>query len=209
MSSQFYAPAEAFPSTKTAAKNKLITENALTRLINRLLDVDGYVITNQLNADEGIEQNSNIPAASFIRDFEFVIHGYYFNIGNLLGLFEVEDGDGESWTEFVQGKDEAHLGARIFIDKILTDYPELCGQDIEETNGYFKGLTFIKYTDNKPSPVGPDGSFDPETQAYYDLEIIRYGYCNDGDTEKISFVPQESLHKFAAKSIASIDGGVI
>ena len=38
---------EMFPSTKTKTINKLITENSLTRLLNRLLDVDSYIITSE------------------------------------------------------------------------------------------------------------------------------------------------------------------
>lgn len=205
----YYIPASAFPSTKTASINKLITENSLTRMINRLLDVDGYVITKQLDdSDIGVDINQDIPIQNFENDFEFVIWGYYFNIGNINNLLDAvgwEDAKAE-WT----GDSVGHLTARIFINNSLAGYPELFGQDLVEQgdNPPYKALQFfITKDDEQVDPEPPDGAA-LESYKYYDLEIAAYGKTG-GSTEKITYVPISSLHKFSSKSLMSVDGGEI
>lgn len=61
-----------FPSTRrTYAQEfpaRLVTESALARIINKLIDVEGFVITEELDTTG---------------TFEFNIFGYYFQIKNL------------------------------------------------------------------------------------------------------------------------------
>lgn len=133
---------EMFPSTKTQTINKLITENSLTRLLNRLLDVDGYVITSEFPDSENINNKYDyIPITEALsqKNLEFCIRGYYFNLGyfeNIISKirseYSLEDGD--------------IIKAVIFIDDVSNpEYPELYGQDeivsvnasVEDNQYYF------------------------------------------------------------------------
>ena len=71
-----------FPSTKRASVNKLMTENSVTRLINRLIDTDSFVITNGI--DSGNDFLTDVPVSCWDQtfEFEFVIRGYYFSISH-------------------------------------------------------------------------------------------------------------------------------
>ena len=137
-----------FPTTKRESVNKLLTENSLTRLINRLLDVDGFIISDGLarnqdgNASEiignggqhlEINKNLNIEEINF-RDnlFEFVIRGYYFST-NFNELRQTVNWD--SYIENHTQLDRIGLFARIFIDNTNMEYPELVGQTAYENEG--------------------------------------------------------------------------
>lgn len=113
-----------FPSTKAKSINKLITENSLTRLINRLIDVDGYVITNELESILGEDITTDIPITQYVLNdvpFEFSIHGYYFAVDSLKDII-----DQLAWNP---SDNVIHaVYARIFIDTGVEGYPELCGQ---------------------------------------------------------------------------------
>ena len=122
---------EIFPSTKTQTMNKLITENSITRLINRLLDVEGYVISSEFPADVSsaiMSSNDNeyIPITGEItsKDLEFNIRGYYFNLGQ---YSEVLTDDSITKPSSEGGR----LMASIYVTKD-TNYPELYGQEIKE-----------------------------------------------------------------------------
>ena len=130
-----------FPTTKMESVNKLITENSLTRLINRLLDLDGYIITEQLaeknsgseiigNGGTRLKINDDLNLNSIIfrnNLFEFVIRGYYFSVevDPLVSML----------TDYVTAQHpETNVGlyARIFIDNTNPNYPELVGQTAYE-----------------------------------------------------------------------------
>lgn len=136
-----------FPTTKRESVNKLLTENSLTRLINRLLDVDSFIISDGLatalngsvseaigNGGKHLEINNNLrlDEINFKDDlFEFVIRGYYFstNINELLLR--------TSWDSYIESHgavDKIGLFARIFIDNTNSNYPELVGQNSFESN---------------------------------------------------------------------------
>ena len=119
---------EIFPSTKTKTINKLITENSITRIINRLLDVEGYVISSEFPESvinsyiQSPNNNTYIPISNGIQncDLEFSIRGYYFNLGKYSDLLSsINLSPGES------------LVANIYISND-TEYPELYGQDTVE-----------------------------------------------------------------------------
>ena len=113
-----------FPSTKTQTINKLITENSLTRLINRLIDVDGYVITNELEKTLDNPITTDVAISSYLDNnlpFEFSIHGYYLAVDSLSDILS-----SVNWNP--SGETEQYIYARIFIDKTASRYPELCGQ---------------------------------------------------------------------------------
>lgn len=68
-----------FPSTRrTYAQEfsaRLMTESAISRIVNNLIDVDGFVISN--------------TAPSTAEDvFEFNVYGYYFQVKNILSVIE-------------------------------------------------------------------------------------------------------------------------
>ena len=136
----YYSNVNSFPTTKMESVNKLITENSLTRLINRLLDIDGFIITDGLaEKDTGaignggkhlkINRNLGINEVNFQNDlFEFVIRGYYFSIDfstikNLMNSYI------SSHTPITTS---TGLYARIFIDNTNPQYPELVGQTAYE-----------------------------------------------------------------------------
>lgn len=188
-----------YPATKRASVNKLLTENSLTRIINRLIDSDSYVITTGMS---GVDFTQDIAVTNWLdRDFEFVIHGYYFSISkgdrnssidNLLALIPA--------TEVNEGKT---LCARIFIDKTDPEFPELYGQDDE--TGLYKAVNFVFEDD---PIVYPDGAV-TESSDYtmYQAPLIRYQENDRGQYERI--VPLDALAKFGSRSIRNIDGGEI
>ena len=68
-----------FPSTRRTYTQdfsaRLMTESAIARLVNKLVEVDGFVISN------------TVPAAAEDM-FEFNIYGYYFQIKNISSIIE-------------------------------------------------------------------------------------------------------------------------
>lgn len=121
---------EIFPSTKTSTINKLITENSLTRLLNRLMDVDGYIISSEIQ-DFTLSDYNYVDITEDIRqsNLEICIRGYYFNLGtyndvlgNINTLFP-----GNNSNDTLNPGDM--ISAVIFVDSSNPDYPELNGQD--------------------------------------------------------------------------------
>lgn len=225
-----------FPTTKRESVNKLLTENSLTRLINRLLDVDGFIISDGLakklngvaseiigNGGEHLEINTNLKLDEIVfKDdiFEFVIRGYYFstNINDLLSSV--------SWSSYVNeiysSLDRIGLFARIFIDNTNPDYPELVGQiGVEENSpsdnsgdSYYGIQFFVCPIDEKPTPYHPNLSQDYEPiqglgtdYTYYDLLLVEH-IRNDEVFSEGDYLPFDSLSKFDSHSIRIVDGGV-
>lgn len=193
-----------YPSTKRASVNKLLTENSITRIINRLIDNDSYVITNGL---DGIEYGEDIKVGEWANsqaDFEFVIHGYYFSINkgdDLSGLHYLMQ-----QTHFDQLSDNSPhtLYARIFVDKIDKKYPELYGQKDESSTGKYQGLVFYQDYENI---VYPDGG-SAEDYDVYDAPLVSY-MSDDNENSYFFAVPLNALFKFGSQSIKNIDGGEI
>ena len=136
---------EIFPSTKTKTINKLITENSLTRLINRLLDVDGYVITSEFSDDFVIDQIPinkedyiKITDNELDKDCEFSIRGYYFNIGTYRNLISNSGAYSGLATLPANPSNSTSIMASIYISND-TEYPELYGQDIYSSETISKG----------------------------------------------------------------------
>ena len=194
-----------FPSTKRASVNKLMTENSVTRLINRLIDVNGFIITTGL---KDVDFLHDIPigrwSAPEARDFEFVIRGYYFSISaqdNISGLSYLLTA-----TNFNPTDEQEHtLYARIYIDKTDKNFPELFGQDeLDGQEGVYNALIFY-IDDNEPDI--PDGLDDGEYEIY-SLPIVKYKQQeNKGGWDR--YIPLTSLYKFSSISISNIDGGEI
>lgn len=198
-----------FPSSKRASVNKLMTENSVTRLINRLIDVTGYVITNSLDDNSPV---NDIPIESWLglSEFEFVIMGYYFSIivpgsgtdaeqANNSGLMYLLNKTG--FRNFTPGEEHT-LYARIFIDRTDKNFPEVYGQDTDESE--YRGIIF--YQGDEAPPLPPDGAGMTDYD-YYDLILVQYKMQENGNYSYV--VPLDSLFKFNSKSIANIDGGEI
>ena len=195
-----------FPSTKTQTINKLITENSVTRLINRLVDVDSYIITpttEEGNSDILVDVNN---LSDSIKTLEFCIHGYYFcieDINDLLSLSEWSD-------KITQDPTVDHsLYARIFIDKTNKDYPEIMGTYtqnprtvvltdvfvsgetcIPDFKGYSKTIGVVLLDENDtiisaPGKVrlGDREILDPDDTG----QVSGCIYCDDGD-----FIPEKT-----------------
>ena len=191
-----------YPSTKRASVNKLLTENSITRIINRLIDNDSYVIINGLS---GVDYSTDIDIGQWANvgaDFEFVIHGYYFSISkgsSVSGLKYLIDSVGFSFSDQV----EHTLYARIFIDKVDKDYPELYGQT-DSPQGEYEGIQF--FIDNEEI-IYPDGGTKEEYDVF-DAPLVKY-MSNDAGTVFGYYVPITSLFKFGSQSIKNIDGGEV
>lgn len=113
-----------FPSTKTQTINKLITENSLTRMINRLIDRNGYIITNEISKIVSEDIVEDIPLTTLTANnipLEFDIRGYYFAVDSVTDITNIL-----SWNP--SGELNQWLFARIYIDKSVEGYPELVGQ---------------------------------------------------------------------------------
>lgn len=108
-----------FPSTKRADKQvsaRLMTEQAIVGIVNRLIDRDGFVVT----TDDELQSDEHV--------FAFNIHGYYFEISSYAELKALFNDD----------KNAMNIYAHIFIDT-TGNYTELFGQD---DNGKYQGLQF-------------------------------------------------------------------
>ena len=188
-----------FPSTKRASVNKLMTENSVTRLINRLVDVDGFVITTGLT-DVDFTQDLSIDVwHNNLADFEFVIRGYYFSIsrGNSISGLDYL----LTATQFNFSDEEEHtLFAGIFIDKTYPEFPELYGQ--EDIQGEYQAIIFYTSDEEKPDPPSGLTEYD-----FYEFPLVKYMQKDDGSRGR--FVPLDSLFKFSSISISNIDGGEI
>ena len=124
---------EMFPSTKTKTINKLITENSLTRLLNRLLDVDSYIITSEFPDTINIEDEYDYISVNnelLDTDLEVCIRGYYFNLGPYTKILSKITEDASVSNNSLK-KDDV-IKAIIYIDDSIKEYPELYGQESTE-----------------------------------------------------------------------------
>ena len=153
-------PTMVFPSTKMDSVNKLITEGSLTRLINKLIDTDSYIIppdsadlSNYTNTDYGTMIEVENTKSDNI---EFLLHGYYFNMGNINNLVTI--------ASELAVSDKNDISGNFFITaciNVQTDannggkYPELFGQNL------------IKQTLTQSFPTDPtiEESFLPKIPA--------------------------------------------
>lgn len=194
-------PKMIFPSTKMMAVNKLITEGSLTRLINKLIDTDTYIIppadidyTSSINVDQ-VGTLVSLPATvTNTAEVEFSMHGYYFNLGtfaDVLSLFTA---------------DNTKLVAEIYIDNTIPDYPELAGEvDTEDSDEYtytnLVKLYLLNETDDS-SDIPEDENIQTEYTERYLIDLVfKHGGA--------FYYPINNFAKFRSVSILDIDGGVI
>lgn len=181
-----------FPTTGRPQKDplgRLTTEYNLTSLINTLLDVDGFVITNNI---DGFDNNSTGA-------FQFNIKGYIFTIhkiGDFLGssdLSTFNDLYASIKINLSAGSSTTSTG-----NENLNKIQSVEGEDVfkvgDENYGKYTGL---KFSDSNPT----DGS-------YY-LHILKLN-----STQKRWYIPEESKIKLKTSKSGdnrsiSIDDGVI
>ena len=113
-----------FPTTKREVndrKARLLTEQNLVDVVNRLLDVESFVIT----------KNFNINGS-----FEFNIHGYFIKISNIGDVVDlIVTGESNNGIVF-----DENTCIYANIHTFLTgDYEELYGSD---ENGSYDGVIF-------------------------------------------------------------------
>lgn len=112
-----------FPSTKRASKQvsaRLMTEQAIVGIVNKLIDTDGFVITKK--------EVFNDYVAALEHTFEFNIFGYYFNINKLQEIVNLYN-DTDGVNEIYGNIQIAETG----------NYGELFGQD---DGGIYQGISF-------------------------------------------------------------------
>lgn len=116
---------EIFPSTKTKTINKLITENSLTRLLNRLVDVDSYIISSEFTTDINNNYDYVIVDNDILgSDLEICIRGYYFNLGSYSYILS------KIVAAYPDLNTDDIIKAIIYVDTTSNpEYPELYGQD--------------------------------------------------------------------------------
>lgn len=110
-----------FPTTKreqVSRSSRLLTEKNIVDIVNKLVDVESFVIT------RGYMYGSGSP-------IDFNIYGYYFNISNFDDVVDAVT-DGETISR------SSCIWANIIINKI-GDYDELYGTD---ENGEYSGVIF-------------------------------------------------------------------
>lgn len=123
-----------FPSTRRAGSKplaRLMSEQALVSLVNKLIDLEGFVISDF----ETITDDS---------PFEFNLYGYYFRIVNpvtSLGL----------GTTYTSGSVYAHIELITSTASDTLEYEELFGQD---DNGQYTGLVIDNSLNYSPQHGG-------------------------------------------------------
>ena len=178
-----------FPTTGRPQKDplgRLTTEYNLTSLINTLLDVDGFVITNNI---DGFDSTSQI-------DFQFNIKGYIFTIhkiGDLLGSSDLSDFN--TLYASIKLKLDAGGSATSTGDENLNRIQSIDGEDILKVGDE----NFGKYTGLKFSNSKIDG--------FYSLPILE-------KRDEKWYIPEESKIKLKTSKSGdnrsiSIDDGVI
>lgn len=135
-------PNMVFPSTKMDSVNKLISEGSLTRLINKLIDTDSYIIppnsavmNNYVNTDVGTMLEITDIADD---EMEFLLHGYYFNMGRIRQLVNNAENIANSDINQNELNGNLFITASIFIDNDAKNnykFPELFGEELnKQTN---------------------------------------------------------------------------
>lgn len=122
-----------FPSTRRIYSQdfsaRLMTESAISRIINKLVEVDGFVISNTVPTSAGDV-------------FEFNIYGYYFQIKNILSVT-------------AQLSSATKLYATIRINHTDNAFYELYVANEAGSSSTFNGITFTD-TGSTPNDTSTD-----------------------------------------------------
>ena len=183
-----------FPTTGRPQKDplgRLTTEYNLTSLINTLLDVDGFVITNNISGFD--DNNSDIS-------FQFNIKGYIFTIHNLKNFLSSSDiSNFNNIYASIKIKLDAGSSITSTGDKNLQRIQSIVGVDVIDdgpNKGKYTGLGFSN---------GIPG------EEYCFLHILKYDSIS-----KKWYIPEDSKIKLKTSTSGddkyrsvSIDDGVI
>lgn len=181
---------------------RLTTEYNLTSLLNTLLGVDGFVITDPGNAENtsnGNERLENAIPTGKVK-FQFNIKGYIFTIHDLSSLI------GQNG----QFKDKNAIYAYIDIksdynNTNTSDNPnKTLFQRLSGGNDTSEGYENVIFSNLGPSDEGLDP---PSLKSYYNLKILEK-HSDDGNW----YIPKESKIKFLTTTTGnrrdiSIDDG--
>lgn len=113
-----------FPTTKREINDRsarLLTEQNLVDIVNRLLDVKSFVITKTFN--------ENGP-------FEFNIWGYFFKIGNISSIIDLVVNSEVNNGAVIDDNSSIYANIHTFL---TGNYEELYGSD---ENGIYDGVVF-------------------------------------------------------------------
>ena len=185
---------------------RLTTEYNLTSLLNTLLGVDGFVITDPGNAENTSNGNESLENAIYSPTtttgkvkFQFNIKGYIFTIHDLSSLigpqcpFENKD----TIYAYIDIKSD-YNNTNTSDNPNKTLFQRLSGGN--DTSESYKNVTFLD--------LGPsDLSLDSSLKNYYNLKILEK-HSDDGNW----YIPKESKIKFLTTTTGnrrdiSIDDG--
>jgi len=166
------------------------SEQFLTGIVNKLIDRDGFVITEKEDFNSGLR-------------FAFNIHGYYFEIDDLDKIIKTQDA-----VELPAG---AFLYAYIRLEKHGV-WTELVGNDATQESGNDGDPTTYKYTSLTITSVKP---VIPETEKDTTFFLTILGKTPAGESVNKDwngtgwYVPEDSYIKFDGPSfiLDTIDGG--
>lgn len=182
-----------FPTTGRPQKDplgRLTTEYNLTSLINTLLDVDGFVITHNI---DGFDNDSE-------EAFQFNIKGYIFTIHKIGNFLSTPDfSNASNLFASIKIKIDAGSSTTSTGNENLNRIQSIVGIDAVEGN--YNG----KYTGLNISPEDPT---DPSNTSLYSLHILE----KRGDNKW--YIPEESKIKLKTSTSGnnrsvSIDDGEI
>ena len=183
---------------------RLTTEYNLTSLLNTLLGVDGFVITDPGNAENASNGNERLENAIYSPTtttgtvkFQFNIKGYIFtihNLGNLIGQF----------TSTASTAIYAYIDIKSDYNNTGDNPNKTLFQRLSGGNDTSKGYENVIFSNLDPSDKDLDP---PSLKNYYNLKILEK-HSDDGNW----YIPKESKIKFLTTTTGnrrdiSIDDG--
>lgn len=170
-----------FPVTnrpKYDPAGRLTTEYNLTSLLNKLLDVDGFVITTNPDAINTI--NSEVP-------FDFNIHGYMIHIKNIKDIIPSNVTiNGTQIYAILKIQTASNSAKNLRVDHISGGDDDNDNNTSNDNNSEYTGIIFETLAPKQTLPTSPG------VKEYY-LPILEY--C-DGEWS----IPVESKLKFKTNS---------
>lgn len=167
--------------------SRLMSESTLTSIINQLLNVNGFVITQNDDTTEAIDTS---------KPLEFNLHGYYVKVEDVPSLLSNFTNDTQIYASIELSVNTNDLNNLNYVELVATD----TGGD----DSKFKGVNF---TNTEPSGTNVysllilrkvNGNWEIPNETLFDV-----AYNNNS--------PVNSRVKFSPIDIAyyGIDGGVI
>lgn len=185
-----------FPTTGRPQKDplgRLTTEYNLTSLINTLLDVDGFVITHNI---DGFDSNSKGAFQFNIKGYIFTIHKIGDFLKSLNNPTDASLSNASNLFASIELKLDAGSSATSTGDENLNRIQSIVG--IDDDKGKYKGLT-----------ISSEDPTDPDNKYLYSLHILE-------KRENKWYIPEDSKIKLKTSTSGndkyrsvSIDDGEI